>query len=158
RRRRTGWWHRRRPAGDRPTVVLRRRPTAPRPRWADTPHRAAAQAPVTAALSTALSGCRQGRGCCAYPCPSHPFGRTMKSLITFAPNQFDLSAPEPCLGLTAPAMQDWLGVTIRLLGSEQDQVLRGQERDAVVEVGRHGPVRRVAGVLLVDNRSHPFEA
>ena len=62
------------------------------------------------------------------------------------------------LELPPAPMQDRLGVAAGLFGALQDQLLGSQERDAVVEVRSHRPVRGVSGILLVHQRSHPLQA
>src|SRR6201999_2611156 len=59
----------------------------------------------------------------------------------------------------APApMQNRLVVPARLLRALQDQLLGGQECDAVVKVGSHRQVTGITGVLLVHQPSHSLQA
>ena len=53
-------------------------------------------------------------------------------------------------------MQDRLGVAVGLGAAEEDQVAGRLEGERAVEIRRHRPVERVAGVLPVDHRRHPL--
>ena len=54
-------------------------------------------------------------------------------------------------------MQQWLGVTVRLLAAFQYQRAGRTKRDARIEVGAHGFVARVALVLPVHDLGHAPE-
>src|SRR3954447_23281579 len=68
-----------------------------------------------------------------------------------------LAAAGRRLGPLPPDRQRPLGVPVGLLPSGEDQVQRGLERRAALEVGAHGLVARLVGVLLVDQCRHPGE-
>src|SRR5687767_8593402 len=68
-----------------------------------------------------------------------------------------LAAAGRRLGPLPALRQRPLGVAVRLLPSGEDQVQRGLEGRAALEVGTHRPVARLVGVLLVDQRRHPGE-
>ena len=54
----------------------------------------------------------------------------------------------------AAAVKDRLSIAVRLRPALENQLAGGLERDALVKMGRHRPVKRVAGVLAVDHLRH----
>src|ERR1700722_14592910 len=60
--------------------------------------------------------------------------------------------------LSTAAVQGGLGVAVGLSRAFEDEVDRGREGDAGVEVGGHRVVGGVGGVLLVDDGGEPAQA
>src|SRR6478735_4310762 len=58
------------------------------------------------------------------------------------------------LVLAATGVQDEFGVAVGLIASLEDQIAGCCECDVSGQVGRHGPVAAVAGVLLIDDLRH----
>src|SRR5690606_31012608 len=65
-----------------------------------------------------------------------------------------LRGPLLTLQFQPPRVQHRLGIAARLLAALEDEIERGEEGDGVVEVGRHRPIERIAGILAVDYCRH----
>lgn len=56
--------------------------------------------------------------------------------------------------LSTTPMQDALGVAVRLLESLKDQIARGLERNAGIQIRRHRPIQRISGILRIHDIGH----
>src|ERR1700728_4367727 len=54
----------------------------------------------------------------------------------------------------APVVQQRLGISVWLYPTLEDQLASAFEGDGIIKVGGHRSIKRIADVLLVDDRSH----
>src|SRR5690606_15467195 len=69
----------------------------------------------------------------------------------------DRSAPVPLLAQTAEAVEQRLGIAVRLARAFEDEGTGRLEGERSLEIGRHRAIGRVSGVLPVDHHGEPLQ-
>ena len=66
-------------------------------------------------------------------------------------------AAEFGFGLLSACVKNRFGVSARLFPTLEHQIARSVEGNAVVKVGCHGPVLRIASILSINDCCHPLQ-